>query len=69
MMNKAKWNELPPAVRYEIDKIRGFIRSAKVMGDKRDADKHRAELRGYTRGLADAGLINEAEAEALCKEG
>ena len=68
-MNKAKWNELPPMVRHEIDTLRSFIRGAVVMGDRADADKRRAELRGYTHGLVDAGLITEAEAESLCKEG
>lgn len=68
-MNKARYNELPPMVRHEIDTLRSHIKSAKVQGDKQDADKIRAELLGYTKGLVDAGIITEAEAEALCKEG
>lgn len=67
-MNKARFNELPPMVRQEIKTLRSWINTCKMMADQNGLKEFRAQLKGYTQGLADAGMITDAEHTDLCKE-
>ena len=52
---------LPDNVRYQLEKLRKEYASGYPT-----KDEVRAEIRGYAKGLRDAGMVNDHERGMLC---